>query len=69
MVSTPEVCTNNSLMKHNPSVSSKKHSARKSLRKFTETFNIKHKTAVQRLGADRSKRKETKRIKYCGYAL
>ena len=69
MVSTPEVCTNNFLMKHNPYVSSKNHSARKSLRQFTETFNIKHKTAVQRLGADRSKRKETKRIKYCGYAL
>ena len=51
MVSTPEGCTNNSLMTHNPYVSTKKSIAIKSLPKFTETFNVKHNNTVCRYGA------------------
>ena len=66
MISTPEVCTNNSLMKPNPYVSTKNPSARKSLRQFTETLDVKHNNAYRRLGAYSSKRKAMKEVKYCG---
>ena len=49
IVSTPEVCTNNSPMTPYPFVSTENTSARKPLCQFTETFNIKHKTSVQDL--------------------
>ena len=51
MVSTPEICTDNSLMTPNPPVSNKNHSARKPLSQFEETSYVKHKTDVFRLGA------------------
>ena len=60
MVSTPEGCTNNSLITPNPSVSTKNPNARKPLRKFTEALYVKHKTAVRKFGASKSKRKAIK---------
>ena len=62
MVSTPEGCTNNSTMTHNPCVSTKKLSARKSLRQFTEILDVKHKSAVQRFGAAKGKCKAIKKF-------
>ena len=62
LVSTPEGCTDNSLMKPNPSVSTKKTSARKPLCKFTETLNVKHKTAVRRFDAAKENCKATKKV-------
>ena len=53
MVSTTEVCTDNILMTPNPSVSTKNIRARKSLQQFTETLNVKNKTAVCRFGASK----------------
>ena len=51
MVSTPEGFTDNSKMTPNPYVSKKNPSAIKSLRQFSETLDVKHKTAVCGLGA------------------
>ena len=51
MFSTPEGCTSNIPMTTNPSVSIKNSSARKSLRKLSETLDVKHKTSVHSLGA------------------
>ena len=56
LVSTPGGCTNKI-----PSVSTKNPSASKSLRQFTDTLDIKHKTAVQRFGVAKLKQKEIKR--------
>ena len=60
MVSTPEGSTDNSLMTPNPSVSNKNPSAIKSLHQFSETLDVKHKTAVRRLGAAKAKCKAIK---------
>ena len=59
-VSTSEVFTNKSTTKPNPSVSTKNPSSRKSLHQFTETLDVKHKTAVWRFGAAKAKRKANK---------
>ena len=61
MMSTPEVCTNNSPMIPNPPVSNKNPSTRKSLRQLTETLDVKHKTDVWRFGAGKAKRKSIKK--------
>ena len=58
MVSNPDIFTNNILTLPGPSVTVKNPSARKLLHIFTELFDIKSKTAVRRVGADKSKRKE-----------
>ena len=60
MVSTPEGYNDNIPMTPNPSVSTNNHIARKSLRQFTETFYIKHKTVFCRFSADKSKRRAIK---------
>ena len=60
MVSTPEGCTNNSLMTPNPYVSTKNTSARKSLRQFLDILDVKHNTDVCRLGAAKAKHKAIK---------
>ena len=59
MVSTPEGCTNNSQMTHNPSMYTKKPSAIKPLH-FSDTLDVKHKTAVCRFGADKANQNATK---------
>ena len=56
MVSKLEGCTNNSPITPNPSVSTKNISARKSLQKFSEKLDVKHRTAVCRLGTPKAKR-------------
>ena len=51
MVSTPELCNNNSPMTPNQYDPTKKPSARKLLHQFWEKLDVKHKTAVRRLCA------------------
>ena len=51
MVPTPEIFTENSPMSLVPSVTVKNPSARNLLCLFTEVFDVKQKTSVQRLGA------------------
>ena len=48
-------------MSPNPSMYNKNHSARKSLRRFTETLDVKHKTAVRRFVASKENYKAIKR--------
>ena len=55
VVSTPEIFTKNSPMSPGPSVTFKNPSARKSIRLFTEVFDVKNKTVVRRVGADKLK--------------
>ena len=62
MVSTPEGCTNNTPMTPNPYVSDKSSSARKSLRQFIDTLDVKHKTAVRRFDAAKENCKATKKV-------
>ena len=58
MVSTTERFTDNSSISPGPHMIVKKYSARKSLRLSTEVLDFKERTAVCRVGADKSKRKE-----------
>ena len=51
LVSTTEGCRDNSTMKPNPYVSTKNPRARKLLRQFTETLDVKHKNVFCRFGA------------------
>ena len=51
MVSTTDIFTDNNPMSPVPSVTVKKPSARNLICLFTEVFDFKQKTAVQRLGA------------------
>ena len=60
MVSTPEGCTKNSPMETNPSVSTKNNIAIKPLHLFSKKLNVKHNTALRRLGASEGKRKSNK---------
>ena len=60
MVSTPEVCTNKSSITTNPFVSTKDPSEKKPLHQLSETLDVKHKTAVCRLGTSKEKHKATK---------
>ena len=69
MVSTPEVCTNNSQMTPKPSMSTKNTSAIKPLRKFTETLYVKHKTAACRFGAAKENRRKIKKAMGFGKKL
>ena len=57
MVSTPEGCNTNSTMSPNQSESTKNPNARKNLRQFSETMDVKHNNDVRRLGAYKEKRK------------
>ena len=61
MVSTPGGCTKNSMMTYNPSMSTKKPSAGKSLRQSTDTLDVKHKTGICRFVADKANRKAIKK--------
>ena len=61
LVSTPELFTKNSQIRKNPSVSSKNTGAKRSLRKFIETLDFKHKTAVRRFSAANKKFKVIKK--------
>ena len=54
MVSTPEQCDDNIPMTPNQYESMKNPSAQKSLRQFSETLDVKHKTGVGRLGKARA---------------
>ena len=63
MVSTPEWCTDNNLMTPNQYVSTKSPIARKSLRQFSETVDVKHNNAVCRLAVYKAKREAIKKIK------
>ena len=58
MVSTPEGYNINIPMTPNQYDSTKNPSARKSLRQFSETLDVKHNTAVCRLGTAKSKHKK-----------
>ena len=69
MVSTPEICTNNSPMKHNPSISTKESSARKSLIQLLESLDDKNKTSGCRFGADQAKRRTIKKSMCCCQTL
>ena len=69
MVSTPEVCTNNSPIKLKPYVSTKNPSAIKSLHQFSETSDVKHKTSVCGLGADKENCKSIKIGSFCDQTL
>ena len=60
MVSTHEGCTQNSPMTPTSYVSTKNTSARKPLREFTETLDVKHKTDVWRFSTAKAKHKEIK---------
>ena len=60
MASTPGGSTNNGPMKPNLSVYTKNHSARKPLCEFSGTMDVKHKTDINRLGADKSNHKAIK---------
>ena len=57
MVSTPEGCTNNSLMTPNPYLSTKNPCAIKKLYKFTLTLDVKRNTFVSEFGAAKAKHK------------
>ena len=57
MISTPEVCTDNSMMTPNPYMFTKNHSVRKFLHQFSKILDAKNKTAVHRIGAAKAKRK------------
>ena len=59
MVSTPLGFTENSPIQFGQSDPVKQHSKRKLLRQFTETLDIKPKTAFRQLRASKSKRKAT----------
>ena len=54
-MSTPDKFTDNSPIPPGPPMIVKKCSASKSLRLFTEVFDVKKKTAVRRVGAAKSK--------------
>ena len=58
MVSTPNKFTENNPIPPCPYMTVKNTSARKWLCLFTEVLDVKKKTAVRRVGADKSKRKE-----------
>ena len=58
MLSTTEGYKNNSPMKPNQSEPTKNIFARKPLSWFSETFDVKNKTAVCRLGTDKEERKK-----------
>ena len=60
IVSTPEVCINKIPITPNPYVSTKNPSARTSLRPFSETLGVKHKTAFCGVGAAKANRKAIK---------
>ena len=57
MVSTPDRFISKSPISPKPSVTVINHNARKSLHIFTEVLNVKNKTAVDRVGAAKSKQK------------
>ena len=57
MVSTPEGFTDNSPRSPMTPTLSKKPSARKSLCLFTNILDVKNKTAIRQVRADKSKRK------------
>ena len=69
MVSTTERYTNISPMKHNPYLSTKSPSARKSLRQFSEILYVKHNNSVCGLCAAKTKHKAIKRGNFCGQTL
>ena len=54
MVSAPEGCTNNSLIKPNPSMFTKNPSTRKLLSQFSDTLDFKHKTDFCRFDTDKA---------------
>ena len=58
MVSTPEVFSENSPLSSGPFMSTKQPKARKPLCKFATTLNVKPKTYIHRICADKSKCKE-----------
>ena len=57
MVSTPDVFTDDIPMSPGTHMILRKPSTRKSLFLFTEVLDIKNKTTVRRVGADKSKHK------------
>ena len=69
MGSTPEGCHDISMIKPSPYVSTKKPSARKSLRQFTEKLDVKHKTGVCGFGAARATHKAIKKLMCYGQTL
>ena len=66
MVSTTEECNINSPMTSNPYLSTKFLSARKPLRQFSKTLDVKKKTAVCRVSAPKENHKVTKQALCCG---
>ena len=69
MVSTPEGCTDNIPMTPSLYVYTKNPSARKLLRQFTETLDVKHKIAACMLGTVKANHKATKKAMCCGQIL
>ena len=69
MMSTPEVCTNNSPMIPNPPVSNKNPSTRKSLHQFTDTLDVKHNISVWKFSAVKANRKAVKKSICCVHTL
>ena len=69
MVSTTEGCTKNILMKPNPYLSTKNPIARKSLRQFSETLDVKNKTFVCGVGAAKAKHRAMKQATLYGKIL
>ena len=63
MVPTTEESTDNSPMSPGPSLNVKKPRARKLLHQFSALFDAKQKTALHRMGATKTKRKD---ILKCG---
>ena len=60
MVSTPEECYDYITMTPNQYESMENSSARKSFRQFSATLDVKYKTGVHRLGADKANHKATR---------
>ena len=61
IVSKPEGCINKNMMTPNLYVSTKKHSARKSLHQLSESLDVKYKTDINRLGAAKARLKALKK--------
>ena len=62
MVSKTKECTDNSPLTPNPYVSTKNYSARKLIHQFSKILDVKHKTAVRRIGASKANHKAIKTV-------
>ena len=69
MVSTTEGSNNNSPMSPSQYMTVKNSNAKNSLHQFLEALDVKHKTAVRRLGADELKKRQSYKVIICGQSF